>query len=284
MDSDNFYKNNYIKYKIKYLDIKNNLLQNGGGYSNIYVYNKLKNIIERINFNNYDNKIQVYIDDTKLVKVAKRNDVEIKKIIKSQTNYKNRFFHVSTKEFPYPFDDKKDNYTTWFGGNGVYKNPQGIWISCGLSWQNYIGNSPNSWSLATYIYEIEISDTVLHIKSLLELENFINQYMKNNPKITDIIDWKRVKENYDGLIISPYLGNKIWGKNANKFGIWGDSKEVDNYLSKLAGNKWEKNLFFTAEWYRHWEEASGVIWKPSTGIKTIKIVKKINLDYILNKK
>ena len=214
MDFDSF--NNYIKYKIKYINLKNYILQNGGKYSNMFVYNKLKNIIENIPVNFFDNKIHLYINDKKLEKIAKKNDLQIKKIIKSDKNYKNKFYHVSINEFIYPFINTKDNYSTWLGSN-LYKNPQGIWLSCGLSWQNFIGNLPNPWSLATYIYEIDISNTVLHIKSLLELENFINHYMKKNPKITDIIDWKKVKKNHDGLIISPYLGDKIWGKNSNKF-------------------------------------------------------------------
>lgn len=279
MDSDNY--NNYIKYKIKYINLKNHILQNGGEYSNMFVYNKLKNIIENIPVNFFDNKIHLYINDKKLEKIAKKNDLQIKKIIKSDKNYKNKFYHVSINEFIYPFINTKDNYSTWLGSN-LYKNPRGIWLSCGLSWQNFIGNLPNPWSLATYIYEIDISNTVLHIKSLLELENFINHYMKKNPKITDIIDWKKVKKNYDGLIISPYLGDKIWGKNSNKFSIYGKTNEnINNYYSKILDSEWSKNLFFTAEWYRHWEESSGVIWNPSTGIRSIKIIKKINLDYIL---
>ena len=35
MNSDSF--NNYIKYKIKYINLKNHILQNGGKYSNMFV-------------------------------------------------------------------------------------------------------------------------------------------------------------------------------------------------------------------------------------------------------
>lgn len=84
-------------------------------------------------------------------------------------------------------------------------------ISYGLSWQKHVGNYPSQWSLATYIYEIEPSDTVLYILNIKELQNFIDIYMKKNPKISDIINWKKVKKEYDGLIIRPYLGDKIWG-------------------------------------------------------------------------
>ena len=44
----------------------NSLNQTGGNnYSKIYVFNKLINIIEKINFSSYDNKIHIYIDDKK---------------------------------------------------------------------------------------------------------------------------------------------------------------------------------------------------------------------------
>lgn len=160
--------------------------------------------------------------------------------------------------------------------NNFYKNPQGIWFSCGVSWQKYIGNDPNPWSLATYVYELEPSDTVLKISSINELKKFINEYKKNDIKITDIINWNRVKKDYDGLIICPYLGDIIWGKKANKFGINGDDKQINEYINKVVGNKWKDNIYFTAEWYRHWEEGTGIIWTPSTGLINIRLLKKLN--------
>lgn len=303
---DNKFK--YFKYKTKYLKLKNNhknqlsqnnntlennknnekninqkllndnLLNQTGGYnfSEIVVFNKLSNIVETIYYSKYDERIHTYIDDDMLKKISKNNDKKIKAVIKSQHNYKKKFYHICTRQFEYPINDKETDYTSWLGGN-LYKNPKGIWISCGLSWQKYIGNEPNQWSLGTFIYQIEPTDTVLHISSVKELKKFINNYKNNNMVFTDIINWKMVKKDYDGLIICPYLGNEIWGLGANKFGMWGDKNKLNEYIDKMTGSDWKNDLYFTAEWYRHWEEASGVIWKPSTGLKSIKLIKKIDM-------
>ena len=51
------YYNKYIKYKTKYINLKNGY-QLGGtfNYSVIYVFNKLNQIIEQISYNKYDKK------------------------------------------------------------------------------------------------------------------------------------------------------------------------------------------------------------------------------------
>lgn len=257
-------------------------LSGGYNYSEIYVFNKLTNIIEPIYYSKYDEKIHTYVDDDMLKKISKNNFKKICKIIKSEPNYKKKFFHVSIRPFEYPILDKNKDNSSWLGGN-LYKNPKGIWISCGLAWQNYIGDDPNNWSLSSYIYTIEPTNTVLHINSIEQLEKFINDYKKPNIKLTDVIDWKKVKKNYDGMIICPYLGNKIWGTKANKFGIWGDKLKINEYFDKITKNNTKSNLYFIAEWVRHWEEATGVIWKPSTGLKSIKLIKKneINIKKLL---
>jgi hypothetical protein len=117
---------------------------------------------------------------------------------------------------------------SWLG-DGIYKNPQGIWFSCGLAWQEFIGGLPSKWTLSTYIYEIIPSQTILYISSIKELKEFIYRYKKDKIKIHDIIDWKKVKSEYDGLIICPYLGNKIWGKNAVNFSVWGATSNIKPY-------------------------------------------------------
>lgn len=271
-DSNDFDK--YIKYKRKYLQLK--YVQNGGLYSKMWVFNKLVNIIEQISPDWFDRTIHIYIEDKKLELIAKNNDQRIKQIIKTQPNYKKKFYHVSSRIIGYPMTDQVTNNNSWLG-KGIYQNPNGIWLSCGISWQKYIGDKPSQWSLATFIYEIEPNfQNVLVISDLTQLETFISQFKKLKPKIHDIINWKKVKKLYSGLIICPYLGNKIWGPNANKFGIYGEN--VDKYINKITKSNWSNDIFFTAEWYRHWEEASGVIWKPSTGIISIRLIDKINLQ------
>lgn len=267
-------ENKYLKYKVKYLEFKNN--QEGGeefSYSKVYVFNKLNNIIDRIPYKIFDNKIHVIMDDIMLEKVSKKNNMKIRKYISYISNYKKKFFHVSIKLFENI--ENKDTYEKSWLGEGIYKNPQGLWFSCGLSWQDFIGSKPNKWSLSTYIYEIIPSNTILHISSVDELKIFINKYKKDKIKIYDIIDWKKVKSEYDGLLISPYLGDKIWGKNAVSFSVRGNYKKLDEYYNKILGDKWKSNIYFLAEWYRHWENATGVIWKKS-GLTNIKLLTKLN--------
>ena len=261
----------YLKYKIKYLKLKNN--KKGGSYSNVYVFNKLTNIIDRIPYKLFDNKIHVIMDDDVLIKVSKKNDIKIKKYISNIPNYKKKYFHVSLKLFENI--ENKDMISTSWLGNGIYKNPQGIWISCGLAWQDFIGGMPSKWSLSTYIYEIIPSQTILHISSVKELTEFINKYKKDKIKIHDIVDWGRVKSEYDGLIICPYLGDKIWGKHAVNFSIWGEDKKLDEYYDKMLGNKWESDIYFLAEWYRHWEKSTGIIWRTS-GLTDIRLLTRLN--------
>jgi len=236
-------------------------------YSEIYVLNKLSNIIERISYNKLDEKIHKTIDDKLLEKLSKKNISSIKKVIKSQESYSKKYYHTSTTIFPYPIEDKYTDNSSWLG-KGLYKNPRGIWIGCGTSWYKFITDKPNPWSLGTYLYEVEISDSVMRISSLQEFKSFINKYKKEEPKINDVINWKKVKKEYDGLVICPYLGNIIWGKKANTYGLWGESE----YFDDLIKNKFHK----LSEWYRHWEEGSGVIWRPSTGLQKISLIKKLN--------
>jgi len=63
--------------------------------------------------------------------------------------------------------------------------------------------------------------------------------------------------------------------------ISGTSK-WDKYIQDLMGKKWKDDIRITAEWYRHWDEGTGVVWRPSTGIKTIKLIKKLNTFDHLN--
>lgn len=169
-------------------------------------------------------------------------------------------------------------------GKSIYHNPNGIWVSCGLSWIDYASHwKYNQWCISTYVYEITLDDTILKISTVEELKKFINHYKKDNMKIYDVIDWKKVRKELSGLVICPYLGNKIWGKRANKFGIYGPENKTQQYIEKLVGNKWKNDIFFTAEWYRHWEAGTGIIWS-NNAIKEVRLIKKLNtFDNVLTK-
>lgn len=272
------YYDKYLKYKQKYLDLKeyseyiehHKNQQLGGSYNMMYILNKMKNIVEYIPSESYNPNIDIPIDSELVKTIAIKNDLNIKKTISAEKDYEKKYYHVSNNTFENINNtDKEGNISKTL----IYDNPKGIWLSCGLSWQKFIGNEPSRWSLASYIYEIIPNENILKISSVKELKQFIDKYQKDDIKIYDVIDWKQVKKDYDGLIVCPYLGDKIWGEKANDFGIYGDTKKIQEYVDTVIGKKWKKNIYFLAEWYRHWDEGTGVIWR-TTGLKEIRLIKK----------
>jgi len=111
---------------------------------------------------------------------------------------------------------------------------------------------------------------------------FINEFKNNeNLTITNVLDWNKIKEKYDGMVICPYLGNELWGPHANSMGFDGDAQAINEYVQKIAGDGWKDNILFLAEWYRHWETGSGVIWRDS-GVKDFKLVERLTTFDNLN--
>jgi hypothetical protein len=192
--------------------------------------------------------------------------------------YKNKFIHLSDK--PISIDDFKNSNKineSWLGGK-VYCNPTGLWFSCGSNWikwvQKWNTNYTSRWTNAKYIYEIEDNkESVLHIKSYKELLKFHKKYAKYTEKDGYHINWQIVKKEYDGLVICPYLGDKIWDKingyNVDSFRIFNTEYQ---YIKGTLGKNIMKYPEFYLEWYRHWETSTGVIWRKN-GIVNIKLIK-----------
>jgi hypothetical protein len=253
-------------------------------YCSIYVFDKTSNTIYPIECNDYDKNIHIVIKNKTLNELSKINNENIKKTIMSIPNYKKKYFHVTYQPFSSKIEDMNEYNYSWLSSR-IYYNPLGIWLSCGTSWQEFLSNSVDRWTLSTYIYQIVPTDTVLKISTLKAFKEFIDKYKKKTKVVSDIINWKKVKEDYDGLIICPYLGDKIWGKNATSMniGVRGKINKWDEYVNQILGKEWKNNIIFTAEWYRHWETGTGVIWKPSTGLKKLKLIKKLDtFDHLNN--
>ena len=212
--------------------------------------------------------------------LAKKNIKNMMNFVR-QVNLKNRLIHVSIKQIDKISDVTSDmsSYLT----EGYYNNPQGLWVSCEESWIKSVINtsiSPNNWTLSSYIYEIIPGDNICYITNVSELKNFIHKF-KQDAKLFDfsnVMNWKKIKRRYNGLIICPYLGDDIWSKNANKmwFQIHGDKKSINRYFEKLIGPNWKSRIEFLAEWYRQWITATGVFWNPR-GIKKIILLRKLDL-------
>ena len=232
----------------------------------------------------YD-KRYVVLSYKEMRRLEKLNFKQIIKLFKHNSEkYKNKYIHISTQ--PLVDDEYLTNIinsnNSTFGPNSTYYNPEGLWVSCGADWINYVynrmkeGSTMYKWSLATFIYEVLVNDTVLKINDDQAFYAFIHKYRNaNKNNIRNIIDWVQVKKDYNGLIICPYLGDKIFGKDAIKMWIDGDITVISEYYKKLLGSKFNEDHMFLAEWYRHWEVGSGVIWN-NAGIRDIVLLKRIN--------
>jgi hypothetical protein len=215
--------------------------------------------------------------------LVKKNVNAIEETIKNHDSLGNCLYHMSRDPIEKIIDTLhvKDSWM----GNSIYQNPYGLWFSCGDEWMKYSKKYElSSWNMYTYLYEIKISQNVLKINNLKEFKNFINKYKNIGDELTfdNVINWVSVKNDYDGLLICPYLGNEIWGDRANEISLRGDKHLINNYIVKAVGNKWKKNIYFLAEWYRHWETATGVVWN-SKGIVELNLIKRMTTFEELDK-
>lgn len=266
-----YYENNQYSQCAKIIGKLSKTEKNQYAGDNTYwVYDIVKQMIIDVTIDKIDAEPNRYfeINYETLSKLSTENTDNIIKAIKS--NGEDKFYNVGINPIDYVRDDYM-NKESWLGSN-LYHNPYGLWFGCGSEWQRFI-NKPSQWSLSTHLYEIELNPSVKRISSVKELSKFIDQYKNSNSQITftNVLDWERIKEDYDGMVICPYLGYEIWGEKANEFKIVGNPESIDNYVEKLAGDTWKSNIFFTAEWYRHWETGSGVVWRAS-GVKDFRLV------------
>jgi hypothetical protein len=190
--------------------------------------------------------------------------------------YADRYIHLSKNQLSLDkIKDVSDQSGSWLGQNEtdvLYYNPMGLWVSCGPAWLDWFGPGCHDWIIkATYVYDIVIDKkNVLNIDNMIGFRNFTKKYRNQNAtSIQEMIDWDSLKKDYDGLIICPYLGEKIWKrKDPSLFGI---NKETVDYIETALDTMVFEIDAFIYEWYRHWETATGVIWRPG-GIKSINLL------------
>ena len=128
--------------------------------------------------------------------------------------------------------------------------PRGLWYACGGAWIDWLRDNAQSWlSFANYLYEVQISESVLRITSKSDLMKFTKVY--NNKKQEQYgknADWSRVQgDGYTGIEICPY--DKDWSWHSVR-------KETIGGL-----------------WFGSWDAASGCIWDEA-GIQSITLAKK----------
>lgn len=122
--------------------------------------------------------------------------------------------------------------------------PHGLWVSddhCEYNWKWWCINENFRRYALRYAHAVEFTNdaNILKITSWLGMEQFNHKYKKcydiiqpilqnQQPMELNGIDWQKVKDSYDGIIISPY--------------------------------NWDKRLDRDYMWYYGWDCASGCIW------------------------
>jgi hypothetical protein len=232
-----------------------------------------------------DTKRYTVLDLETVQKFVNSNYKHILKTIGTGTSKKGdmQYIHLCIDKLDMSYLKDIANYDSSWLGDGVYYNPHGLWFSCGTSWVDFFkptkGNKNvviTKWTLSTYIYEIKINGSnILQINSLDEFKEFIYKYRfkDKNVNIRNVMDWKRIKKDYLGIVICPYLGDLLFGKNANAIGLRGTPENITNFYKKLLGPTYYDHILFLSEWYRHWEAGTGVIWNLA-GIKDIVLLDK----------
>lgn len=126
--------------------------------------------------------------------------------------------------------------------------PGGLWYSIGNSWIDWcIGEDFDG--IGKYVYEIELNKNanILFLDTKDKVFEFSKKYKKTEYPYNKFdsagINWKEVKNNYDGIEVNPYFG--------------------------------DLRLSFKLIWYYGWDVPSGCLWKAVTK-KKISLIAKYN--------
>jgi hypothetical protein len=91
------------------------------------------------------------------------------------------------------------------------------------------------------------NEKIFYINNLDELIRFHQKYAFYTSDGYNI-DWINVKEDFDGLIICPYLGDKIW----NKINIQTNIYISDYIMNKYIKNSLKENIIKYPKFYLEW--------------------------------
>jgi len=153
-------------------------------------------------------------------------------------------------------------------------NPPGIWFSCDLAWLDYVKKSHKyifdrkfnykygeqyhfrfDWNPKN-AYIIDFDDlNIKKIETCDELVKFSKKYVNDS----SYINKEKIKKDFDGLMICPYLGLECNDYLKNK-GTYLHISD-DYFLGKVS--KKDRDIY----WSFSWEAATGVIFKNYEKIK-----------------
>ena len=113
--------------------------------------------------------------------------------------------------------------------------PEGLWVSVGEEWLDWCRSEEFRTDSDLYEHWVTVADeaNLLHLSSAEELDSFTADYGEQlSPRFESrYIDWTRVADDYDGIVISPYV-----------------------YSRRLTPH---------THWYYGWDIASGCIWNSA---------------------
>ena len=92
----------------------------------------------------------------------------------------------------------------------------------------------------------------------------------------DVLDWDKIRHDFRGIVIAPYMGDKIWHLGSDVMNISGP-ETAHEYYNDIMGNRWKNHMLVLSEWYRHWNCSCGVIWDIE-GISECSLIKEISFE------
>jgi len=135
----------------------------------------------------------------------------------------------------------------WQYEQGVHHKPRGLWLSDADQpeddWPSWCKAEDFHLDEITHRHEVVLAEgwDILHIGTIQQLRDFHAEYsVPIAPGMPiDYIDWRRVADDYDGIIITPY--------------------------------QWTVRLDLDLHWYYTWDVASACIWNVEA-IESIRYV------------
>jgi len=211
---------------------------------------------------------------------------------------------------------------SWFGHSPIFMNPKGFWFSMGDKWANTFGSCSEKMKMdklthekiveaynlnikphiitkvvdfsyrfiPNHIYTVNIDKlNVKRIASCADLHAFEAEYSKQNPtSIADSLDWKRIKADWDGLILQPWKGIKcVPYYKQEKLTPTKHTKKSKSSKSHITYKSFNNSIIESFSdavvgkvkledvrslWQLHWDEDSGVIWKNYKNLHLKKLV------------
>src|SRR5579872_5717959 len=117
-----------------------------------------------------------------------------------------------------------------------FAKPSGFWVSdddCEENWKSWCESEEFQVENLKYAHDVKLNTeaNILYLRNANDIDKFSNLYSKKlcfgSPDLKKI-DWAKVAQDFEGIIITPYI--------------------------------WERRFQTDAVWYYTWDCASGCIW------------------------